>query len=52
MIQVNQESFFQEKELIQPSRFHISKMNKFLQNLAIYLQEFCFGKFIFNGYSH
>ena len=52
MIQINQESFFKEKDLIQPSRFHISKMNKFLPNSAIFLQEFCFGKFIFNGFSH
>ena len=52
MIQINQESFFQEKDSIQPSRFHISKMNKFLPNSAIFLQEFCCGKFIFNGFSH
>ena len=52
VIQINQESFFQEEDLIQPSRFHISKMNKFLPNSAIFLQEFCFGKFIFNGFSH
>ena len=50
MIQINQESFFQEKDLIQLSRFHISTMNTLLPNLAIFLQEFCFGKFIFNGF--
>ena len=52
VIQINQESFFQEKDLIQPSHFHISKMNKLLPNSAIFLQEFCFGKFIFNGFKH
>ena len=52
MIQINQESFFQEKDLIQPSRFLISKINKFVPTSAIFLQEICFGKFILNGFSH
>ena len=40
VIQINQESFFQEKDLIQPNRFHISKMNKFLPNSAIFYKNF------------
>ena len=52
VIQINQESFFQENDLIQPGRFHISKLKKLLPNSAICLQEFCFGNFISNGFSH
>ena len=37
---------------MQSIRFRISKMNKVLPNSAFFLQEFCFGKFIFNGFSH
>ena len=40
VIQINQESFIQEKNLIQPSRFHISKMNKFLPNSVIFYKNF------------
>ena len=40
MIQINQESFFQEKDLIEPSRFYISKMNKFLPNSEIFYKNF------------
>ena len=52
VILINHGSFFQEKDSLQLKRFQFCKMNKLLPNSAIYLSEFCFGKLIFNGFSH
>ena len=49
MILINR-PFFQEKDSIQLNRFQCSRMNKLLPNSAICLEEFCFGKLIFNHY--
>ena len=52
VILINHGSFFQEKDSKQLNRFQFSRINKLLPNSAIFLEEFCYGKLIFNGFSH
>ena len=47
VILINHGSFFQERDSLQLDRFIFSKINELLSNSAI-----CFGKFIFNRFSH
>ena len=46
-ILINRGLFFQEKDSLQLNPFQFPKMKKLLPNSVI-----CFGKLIFNGFSH